>query len=129
MSTSITDLPYNPADGKIPERDIPRETIGHMTDPESKVQYVPTHQPYIPPAPTAPAPSLIARYIDEFRVPIVLSLLYYIFQLSFVQDLLQKFTPFLFKDDGGLTSYGAIAKSILFGASYLGLTTAMEQVA
>ena len=131
MSTSINDLPYNPPEaGKLPERDIPRETINHVVDQEAKVQYMPTHQPYIPPPmAAAPRPSLVAYYVDEFRIPILLSLLYYIFQLGFVQDLLLKFTPFLFKADGGLTTYGTLAKSIMFGFSYFGLTTVMETVA
>lgn len=130
MSTSINDLPYNPPEGgKLPERDIPRETINHVVDQEAKVQYVPSHQPYIPPPTAAPRPSMVAQYIDDFRVPIILSLLYYIFQLGFVQDLLLKFTPFLFKPDGGLTSYGTLAKSAMFGFSYFGLTTVMETIA
>jgi hypothetical protein len=115
MSTSINDLPFNPPDGgKIPERDIPRETINHVVDQEVKAQYIPAHQPYIQAPAAAPRPSIIAQYVDEFRIPIILSLLYYIFQLGFVQDMLIKFTPFLFKSDGGLTTYGALAKSLFF---------------
>lgn len=127
MSTSINDLPFNPPEGgKIPERDIPRETINHVVDQETKAQYIPAHQPYIQAPAQAPQPSVVARYVDEFRIPIVLSLLYYIFQLGFVQDMLLKFTPFLFKSDGGLTTYGALAKSLMFGFSYFGLTTVID---
>jgi hypothetical protein len=131
MSTSINDLPYNPPEGgKIPERDIPRDTINHVIDQEAKAHYIPVHPHYIPsPPPMAPRPSLIAHYIDEFRVPLVLSLLYYIFQLGAVQDMMLKFTPFLFKPDAGLNSYGAFFKSVLFGFSYFGLNTFMETVA
>jgi len=130
MSTSINDLPYNPPEGgKLPERDIPRETINHVVDQESKVQYVPSQPHYLPPPASSPQPSIIARYVDEFRIPIVLSLLYYIFQLGFVQDLLMKFAPFLLKPDGGLTTYGTLAKSAMFGFSYFGLTSVMDSVA
>ena len=130
MSTNINDLPFNPPEGgKLPERDIPRDTINHVVDQEAKVQYVPSYPSYIPPPTPSPRPSMVAQYIDEFRVPILLSLLYYIFQLGFVQDMLLKFTPFLFKADGGLTTYGAFAKIVMFGFSYFGLSTIMESVA
>jgi len=128
MSTNLTDLPFTTPAAKLPERDIPRETLPHVADPQTTVNYVPRVPEYLPPAPAPPAPSLIIRYVDEFRVPIVLSLLYYIFQMAFVQDALHKFIPALFKADGNLSSVGIVVKSGLFGSAFYGLTLLMERL-
>ena len=131
MSTNLADLPFTtpPATTtQLPERDIPRETLPHVVDPQTTVNYVPKAQEYMPPAPAPPAPSLMVRYVEEFRVPIVLSLLYYIFQMAFVQDALRKFVPSIFKPDGNLSSIGLIVKSGLFGSAFYGLTMMMERL-
>jgi hypothetical protein len=131
MSTNIADLPYTapaPSTTQLPERDIPRETLPHVVDPQTTVNYVPKAPEYMPPPPQPPAPSLMVKYVEEFRVPIVLSLLYYIFQMGFVQDALHKFVPSIFKPDGNLSSTGMIVKSGLFGVAFYGLTVLMERV-
>ena len=131
MSTNLADLPFTtpPATStQLPERDIPRETLPHVVDPQTSVNYVPKVAEYMPPAPPPPAPSMMVRYVEEFRVPIVLSLLYYIFQMAFVQDALRKFVPSIFKPDGNLSPIGLIVKSGLFGAAFYGLTIMMERL-
>ena len=131
MSTNLTDLPFTtPAaqTTQLPERDVPRETLPHVVDPQTTVNYVPKAPEYMPPAPAPPAPSLAVKYVEEFRVPIVLSLLYYIFQMAFVQDALRKFVPTIFKADGNLSPVGLIVKSGLFGAAFYGITVAMERL-
>ena len=125
MSSNITDLPYTaPAPTSLPERDIPRETLSHAADPQVAVNYLPKQAPYIPPPPQAPVPSY--PWIDEFRVPIILSLMYYIFQLNITRDMLQKFVPFIFQADGNLTSQGIIVKSCMFGGAFYALTYILE---
>jgi hypothetical protein len=99
-----------------------------VVDPQTTVNYVPKAPEYMPPAPPPPPPSLMVKYVDEFRVPIVLSLLYYIFQMAFVQDALRKFVPSIFKPDGNLSSMGIIVKSGLFGSAFYGLTVLMERL-
>ena len=131
MSTSLADLPYTApaaASAKLPERDIPRETVNHVVDPQTTVNYVPKAPEYMPPAPVPPAPSMLVRYVEEFRVPIVLSLMYYIFQMGFVHDVLLKCVPSLFKTDGNLTPVGLVVKSGLFGSAFYGLTMLMEHL-
>jgi hypothetical protein len=126
MSTNLSDLPFTPT--PLPERDIPRETISHIVDPQIPANYVPKAPEYMPPPSPPPAPSSLIRYVEEFRVPIVLSLLYYIFQMAFVQDALRKFVPSIFKPDGNLSSMGTVVKSGLFGAAFYGITVLMERI-
>jgi len=131
MSTNLADLPFTTppaASTQLSERDIPRETLPHVVDPQTSVNYVPKAPEYMPPAPLPPAPSLIVRYVEEFRVPIVLSLLYYIFQMAFVHDAIRKFIPSIFKPDGNLSSLGLVVKSGLFGSAFYGLTMLMERL-
>jgi hypothetical protein len=133
MSTNINDLPYTtptiapqqPA--KLPERDIPRETIQHTVDPQANVQYMPPRPPdYIPPAPPPSNRLDYNKLLEEFRVPILLSLLYFLFQLDSFQALLRKVLPMMFSEAGVLTSKGIFIKSGLYGASFYVLTMLME---
>lgn len=116
MSTPIADLPFTPT--SLPERDIPRETIQHAADPQTTVNYMPRQQEYIP----AVAPKYdYSHLLDEFRVPIILSMLYFIFQLEFVQSFLQRTLPAMLQEG----SQGVAVKSGLFGAAYYAITLLM----
>jgi hypothetical protein len=136
-STNISDLPYTtpPVAAapqptvKLPERDIPRETIQHTVDPQANVQYMPPRQmDYIPAAPVQASKWDYAKLYDEFRVPIMIALLYFVFQLQSFQDLIKKFIPALFSESGQLTSKGTIFKSALFGSAYYSLTLVMQHL-
>jgi len=133
MSTNINDLPYTTPtiapqqQAKLPERDIPRETIQHAVDPQANVQYMPPRPPdYIPPAPSPSNRFDYNKLLEEFRIPILLSLLYFIFQLDSFQALLRKVLPLMFSETGVLTSKGIFLKSGLYGASYYIVTFLME---
>ena len=139
MSTSIAELPYNasampnpqaplPPTTKLPERDIPRETLTHAADPQTNPHYLPPRQPeYIPAQDQYQRSVDYASLLEEFRTPIILALLYFIFQLDSFQSFLQKTVPFIFKESN-LTSNGAYVKSGLFGAAYYALTLAMQHL-
>ena len=43
MTTNVADLPFNKAE--LPSRDVPRETISHVTDPQVTQSYVPPREP------------------------------------------------------------------------------------
>jgi hypothetical protein len=145
MSTIITDLPYTtptvqtlpqqgpPQTAALPERDIPRNTLEHAADPQTQINYLPPKQPdYIGQSQQVlPAKSGIdyQQLLEDFRVPIMLSLLYFIFQMQLVQGLLQQVLPMLFKVDGNMTTYGLAAKSAMFGSAYYTLTTLMGKMA
>ncbi len=125
MSTNITDLPYNtPPKEKekekekmeLPVRDIPRETINHVVDPQVATHYLPPKEPdYIEQQPVQlQQTSKMDKFMDEFRLPIILAVLYFIFQLPLLNSFLLRTLPSVFKED----TTGTVAKSILFGLAY-----------
>ena len=117
MSTPIADLPFTPT--SLPERDIPRETLQHAADPQVTANYMPRQQEYIP----AIAPKYDYSYLlDEFRVPLILAMLYFIFQLEFFQSFLQRTLPPTLHEG----SNGAAVKSVLYGGAYYGITFLMQ---
>jgi hypothetical protein len=116
MSTNITDLPYNtPPKTELPARDVPRETINHVVDPQVSTTYIPPKEPdYIEQQVQLPQVSKMDKLMDEFRLPIILSILYFIFQLPIINSFLIRVLPYVFKEDSTAT----IGKSILFGVAY-----------
>lgn len=61
-------------------------------------------------------------YIFEaLQIPILLSIMYFIFQLPAVRKNLLTFLPALFNKDGNPNLYGYLFNSIMFGLSYFGL--------
>jgi len=130
-STNISDLPYTtpPVTQALPERDIPRETIQHTVDPQATVQYMPPRQPdYIPPAPSPQSKMDYSKIMEQMRLPVLLSLLYFIFQMDSFQSLLRRLVPSLFSDAGNISSKGLLVKSGLFGAAFYLLTQVLEHL-
>lgn len=123
MATNIDDLPYNKPT-ELPSRDIPRETIDLVADPQVNPTYIPPKAPeYIESQPVSS--SRIDRWMDEFKMPILLSVLYFIFQLQLVQSIMMSFVPSCFVD-GKLTLTGLGVKSGMFGVAYYGMIIALE---
>lgn len=141
MSTNIADLPVSPPNPQplaqsnyqptyqppptvstaLPPRDIPQNTVCHTIDPVSVPSYMPPpppqyiQQPQYMYPPTNPTQFEIS---DEFKVPILLFVMYYVFQLSFVNTMILRVLPDIFNASGHLTSNGILVKSILFGVFY-----------
>lgn len=117
MTTNINDLPYNTSNtAEIPQRDIPRETLDHAADPQVTQTYTPPKQmEYIEHSPMhVNSPSKLDRFLDEFRMPILISILYILFNLPIIQSSLEKLAPSLFME----SSTSIVAKGILFGSIY-----------
>jgi hypothetical protein len=55
---------------------------------------------------------------NEIQVPILLAVLYFLFQLPFFRKFLFSYFPVLFSKDGNLNIYGFIFMSTLFGILY-----------
>jgi hypothetical protein len=64
--------------------------------------------------------------IQRLKEPFVLSLLYFIFQLSIVDNTLFRYIPRLFVKEGELSRYGVMVKCLLFGAIYTGIQFAIK---
>lgn len=114
MATNITDLPFN-TKTELPSRDIPRETIEHAADPQTTLNYIPPKPPpYIDSQPVHVESSKMERFVDEFRIPIMIALLYFIYETTAVHTLLVRIAPTLFTD----STTGLVMKSICFGLLY-----------
>ena len=114
---------------QLPSRDIPMSTNGITTDPYVQPNYVPEipqQQDYIKNYETTEdminnynknaqnADSLDDMY-NEIQTPVLLAVLYFLFQLPFFRKNLFTYFPILFSVDGNLNINGFLFTSILFG--------------
>lgn len=114
----------------LPSRDIPTNTV-HFSDEQVKPNYVPQreHHDYIENTDTEQ--EILARRMkshnsrdsleilyDEFQIPIIIALLYFIFQLPVVRSKILTILPSLFNNDGNPNLTGYIINSMIFGISY-----------
>jgi hypothetical protein len=65
---------------------------------------------------------------DELQIPLLLGVLYFIFQLPVVKKYLFNYLPFLFHVDGNLNINGYLITSALFGLIYYVLSKVMAQL-
>lgn len=114
-------------------RDIPMNTSQINQDPETLPNYLPSmpinKKDYI--SNITSSQDIINKYMidknkndsintiyDELQTPILISILYFLFQLPVVKSYLFKYAPSLFNKDGNNNLFGFIFNSILFGLSY-----------
>lgn len=55
---------------------------------------------------------------DEFQLPVLIMVLFFIFQLPFIQKKLMSFFPTMFLKDGHMSISGYVIKTLLFGANF-----------
>ena len=127
-----TDVQQAKAQGqlRLPERDIPRENTHITQDVNIKANYIPeAPDDYIKKYQTNEVIQQVHakreeknKNIDflyeELQTPILITLIYFLFQMPFVSTALIKHIPKLFKNDGNLNTQGRLFKSILFGCCY-----------
>ena len=115
---------------QLSSRDIPMNTNGISADPQVMPNYVPPpsphHQDYIK---SYEQPSDMVRdynkgkqmndsldeMYNEIQTPVLLAVLYFLFQLPFFKKLLYTYIPFLFSNDGNYNINGFLFTSVLFG--------------
>jgi hypothetical protein len=117
---------------KLPSRDVPMNPSIITNDPYTQPDYLPPSQNNYIPSVTNNAilddynnnksrkDSLDELY-NEFQIPILLSIIYFIFQLPFLRKFMFSNMPFLFNIDGNLNLKGLVFKSVLFGIVYYSL--------
>ena len=115
---------------QLPSRDIPMTTNGISTDPQVMPNYVPPppshHQDYI--KNYEQSSDMVNNYnrgkqindslddmYNEIQTPILLAVLYFLFQLPFFKRFFYTYVPFLFSNDGNYNINGYLFTSILFG--------------
>lgn len=117
----------------LPSRDIPQETLHMMHDEQIKPNYMPEQPPQQ------------RNYIDEemrisnaikenikkqnkldsadvlygeMQIPVLIGILYFMFQLPVVKTNLFKFFPSLFFKDGNMKLSGFVFNSVLFAVAF-----------
>jgi hypothetical protein len=115
---------------QLSSRDIPMTTTGHSTDPEVRPNYIPPppqqNMDYI--QNYDQAPDMINTYgrklknnnsldeiYNEIQTPLLIAVLYFLFQLPFFRKFLFSYFPILFSIDGNLNINGFLFTSVLFG--------------
>ena len=114
----------------LPSRDIPIDTIKVVNDNQTQPNYIPPPQVeenYIKNYETPQqiieennkkinAANLYDTLFYEMQLPIIIALLYFLFQLPAVKKHSKNMFPFLFKDDGNPNLYGFIFNSVMFAS-------------
>jgi hypothetical protein len=120
---------------KIPSRDIRMDSIDYMQDEEIKPNFIPNHHSpdYIKSEYKEEEEKEIKHHksskyrkhlmndiINEIQTPVLITLIFMLFQLPFLDKFMQTKLFFfnLFKVDGNINNYGILFKSILFGIVY-----------
>ena len=114
----------------LPSRDIPMNTINEVTDKQIQPNYVPENKnDYIKEEYTAEkiyekqlekekAKVKQDELYDHFQTPIMIGILFLLFQLPVFNKNLFKYMPSLFIKDGTLSFGGHLFKSVSFGVVY-----------
>ena len=123
---------------QLPSRDIPQNTGRLTSDPEVQTNYIPT-APARDPALDAPSrEQIVGAYqrkeerrdwfeelYQELQVPLLLAVLYFLFQLPLFRKYVTQFLPYTTQADGNFNTSGFVTLSVLFGGVYYGLERVM----
>jgi hypothetical protein len=130
---------------RLPSRDIPMDPAFITQDTEVKPNYV-------PPATPVSVSDYVKEYeerklakiqehkaknhraqmaddwFSEIQVPLFITILFFVFQMPIVNNLLQKYLPFLaiYHADGNLNVYGLLLKSLFFGSVYYSISKGVD---
>ena len=125
---------------QLPSRDIPRNTDTIVQDPYIQPNYIPPSpiRDYINEDETPE--KIIGNYnrdiknsntldetYGEIQTPLLLAVLFFLFQLPFFKKLLLSYIPALFLKDGNYNINGYIFMSLLFGLIYYVINKVINQ--
>lgn len=116
---------------ELPSRDIPQMTTQYTQDSQTKPNYIPNQDrnDYINNDITSDdiirqntrkynkSDSLDVIY-DELQMPILIGILFFMFQLPFFRKHLMRILPSIFNNDGNYTLKGLMVTSSLFASSF-----------
>jgi len=129
----------------LPSRDIPINTLDYQQDHEIKPNHVPSVKltsDYIRDYEKTNEEELKLhrqqKYrqetahdaISDLQVPILITVLYFIFQMPIVTTLMRKYLSFinLYGEDGNFNITGLLFKSVLFGSLYYFMQTIASKI-
>ena len=126
----------------LPARDIPRDILAMQHDEQVKPNYVPRHPDNVGGnSGSTEAEDYIKRYestddvqrnnrrtqnradtletlYTEFQMPILMGVLYFIFQMPALRTGIMQFLPSLFNKDGNMNLTGLITTSVGYATAY-----------
>jgi len=116
----------------LPSRDIPLNTNNLTQDQQTNVNYIPqpNNNYYIENqinenmsdmfknSNNNSSNNSLDKIYDELQIPILLAVIFFMFQLPIFKKYLFKFLPILFSNDGNLNLQGYVLYSILFATAY-----------
>jgi len=128
---------------QLPSRNIPQMTIPLTQDPVTQPNYIPptpvSTRDYIQEDDYETNEEIIKKYnrsvrreshldeiYNEIQNPLLLAILYFLFQLPFFRRMLFKYFPALFHKDGNFNLSGFVFSSFLFGLVYYLLEKTMS---
>lgn len=131
----ITGIQQASASGmtSLPSRDIPKNDQHIVQDNQIQANYVPKGpDDYIKEHQTPEDiiqknskkelnNNLLDEYYNDFQLPIMICVLYFLFHLPIVRNNMFKYIPFLFNKDGNLNGTGYIVNSIIFSVLCYGI--------
>lgn len=126
----------------IPSRDIPINPNNIVQDSTIKPNYIPnskSQEDYIKNFETPQSviekknqdiryENNIEYFYNEIQLPILIALIYFIFNIPYSKKILLKYIPKLFASDGNYNIYGNIATSIFFAITYYILIRLIEYI-
>lgn len=125
---------------QLSSRDIPMDTTMHNTDKQVQPNYVPTETKIDYIQNNEFSSDIINNYnnnrqkydtldnmYNEFQTPLLLIVLYFLFQLPIFKRLLFKYLPFLFLTDGNININGLLFISVLFGSTFYSINNILLQ--
>ena len=124
----------------LPSRDIPMDTLEYQHDSEIKPNHIPSVKltsDYIRDYENANEEELklhkqkkyrqetAHEAINDFQVPILVAVLYFLFSMPIVSTFMRKHLTFLkiYNEDGNFNMMGLIFKSISFGSLFYSMNT------
>ena len=130
---------------RLPQRDIPMNIAEHVQDEQIQANYIPKPKltaDYIKEYQTTTDYKIreheekklkekqMANWFDELQTPIILALLYFIFQLPIINSLVFKKFSFLsiYRDDGNFNLTGLILKSLLFASAFYAFHKSIDMI-
>lgn len=127
---------------QLPSRDIPRVTEQLTNDEQVQPNFIQQKSTvdYIKNDKNTPD-EIVEKYIktehfdntvesiyDEIQAPLLLTVLYFIFQLPIFKKYIFYYLPFLFSKDGNINLNGLAFMSIMYGVCYYFINKSMVQL-
>ena len=140
MNALVTDIQTASANGalQLPQRDVPQSQDHIVQDSEVRANYIPKQNvDYIGSGPTTE--EIVRQHaakqqasqnsddmLDVLQAPIIISILYFAFQMPILRKFVFDKLPFLFNKDGNTSTIGSAILSVAFASSYVAVQQALD---